>query len=98
MRGYFLRGLGKRLADLAQLAPVLRLLQLLLHLPDVLQEVRLASIENVRHLICMAGRGSIQSHTDFRKWVRMINRRETAFDEPILIGDGAVILKMLNES
>lgn len=53
---YFLRGFGKGLVYLGQLAAVLGLLQLLLHLADVLEEVSLASIENVRHLICMADR------------------------------------------
>ena len=58
MRGYFLGGLGERLVYLGQLAAVLALLQLLLHLANVLEEVSLAGIENVRHLICMAGRGA----------------------------------------
>jgi hypothetical protein len=58
MRGYFLGGFGKRLVYLGQLAAVLALLELLLHLADVLEEVSLASIENVGHLICMADRGS----------------------------------------
>lgn len=56
MRGYFLGGFGKSFVYISQLTAILRLLQLLLHLPDVLEEVVLASIENVGHLICMADR------------------------------------------
>ncbi len=68
MHGYFLRGLGERLADLSQFAAVLGLLELLLHQADVLKEVSLTSIENVRHLICMAG--ELCRDRDCSKWIR----------------------------